>query len=496
MTYRMNRSARGERRARSWPAVALAAAALLPAVAAADPIPGSQTQVGAWRIGGYTRGKTSEFEHCALYRVQGNGFGMAVGLSVRGVNTLAVEAPDWGLVANEIYPVSLTVGAASPYTFSGRAISPRAMVLNAAPEVFPQLKSGVTIAVSANQKQYAMTLDGIEAAGARLKDCVRQYSAAARPPSAPPASGSPSGLVTSIQVLLARLGYDPGPPNGMVGLKTNLAISAFQKSRGEPGDGVPSEALRVKLERAVAERSAAAAPPPGATAPPSGTRPGTATSPGATPPPSGSGISTGTGFYIGPDTIVTNHHVAGACRTIRVRKGGADLGAAKVIALSRSDDLAALRTEAPSKSFLKLRTGAPIRPAEAVLVFGYPLAGALSSTGNTTLGNVTALTGLNDDSRYLQISAAVQPGNSGGAAIDVSGRVMGVVVSKLNALAIARATGDIPQNVNFAIKVATLISFLEAYNVAYEADTTTRELSNTQRAERAEAGSAQLECRK
>ena len=104
-------------------------------------------------------------------------------------------------------------------------------------------------------------------------------------------------------------------------------------------------------------------------------------------------------------------------------------------------------------------------------MFGYPLAGALSSSGNTTLGNVTALTGMNDDSRYLQISAAVQPGNSGGAAIDESGRVMGVVVAKLNALAVARITGDIPQNVNFAIKVATLASFLEAHNVAYEADT-------------------------
>ena len=56
--------------------------------------------------------------------------------------------------------------------------------------------------------------------------------------------------------------------------------------------------------------------------------------------------------------------------------------------------------------------------------------------------------------------------------------------------------GDIPQNVNFAIKVGTLVSFLEAHNVAYEADSTTRELSNTQRAERAEASSAQVECRK
>ena len=71
---------------------------------------------------------------------------------------------------------------------------------------------------------------------------------------------------------------------------------------------------------------------------------------------------------------------------------------------------------------------------------------------------------------------------------------MGVVVSKLNAMAIARTTGDIPQNVNFAIKVSTLVSFLEAHNVAYEADRATHEMSNTQRAERTEASSTQLEC--
>ena len=62
------------------------------------------------------------------------------------------------------------------------------------------------------------------------------------------------------------------------------------------------------------------------------------------------------------------------------------------------------------------------KPAEAALVFGYPPAEALSSTGNTTQGNVTALTGMNDDLRCLQISAVVQPDNSGGAAIDEPGR--------------------------------------------------------------------------
>jgi len=418
---------------------------------------------------------------------------------VQGVWTMAAEAPTWNLVAKESYTATLQVGSAS-YTATGRALDARAMAINVAPEIFDQLKSGQQFTVSANQKRYTISLDGIEAAQQRTRDCIKQYATATRPPSPPPPPGQatpppPPSLVTAIQTLLTRLGYDPGPANGVTGLKTNMAISAFQKSIGERGDGLPSEALRGQLERAVAARGPGGRPgggnpdsAPAASAPPPMQRP-----PGS--PREKAVAGSGTGFFIKPDTVVTNFHVVNGCVELRLRKSGGDLGPASVIATSRSDDLAALRASSPSKSFLKLRVGAPIKPAEPVLVFGYPLAEALSSAGNTTLGNVTALTGLRDDSRFIQISAAVQPGNSGGPAVDEAGRLMGVVVSKLNAVAIARLTGDIPQNVNFAIKVATLVSFLEAHNIAYEpADVAAREVPATERAQRAEASSIQVEC--
>jgi S1-C subfamily serine protease len=411
---------------------------------------------------------------------------------------LGAEASDWDLKPNESYTAAVLVGAA-PFTATGRAISTRAMTLNVAPEIFDQLKSGVQLSVSANQHRYTMSLDGIEAAVQRARDCARQYaaqpvpSAVPSPPdsrASPPPSVAPSALVASIQNLLARLGYDPGPATGVVGLKTNIAISAFQKGQGERGDGLPSEAVRAQLQRVAAERGATggAQPPLPSSSESSSSPPG--------PPKAIAPVSSGTGFFIAPDTIVTNFHVINGCAEIRIRKNGAEQGSARVVAVSQADDLAALRSAVPSNAYLKLRVGAPIKSAEPVLVFGYPLAGALSSAGNTTLGNVTALTGMRDDSRYIQISASVQPGNSGGPAIDDSGRLMGVVVSKLNALAIARITGDIPQNVNFAIKASTLANFLEAHRISYEADATAHELSVTQRAERAEASSTQLECRK
>ena len=73
---------------------------------------------------------------------------------------------------------------------------------------------------------------------------------------------------------------------------------------------------------------------------------------------------------------------------------------------------------------------------------------------NLTTGIVSSLVGFKGDQQRFQITAPVQPGNSGGPVLDRSGRVVGVVVGKLDDMAVAQATGQIPQNVNFAIKAS------------------------------------------
>jgi S1-C subfamily serine protease len=65
------------------------------------------------------------------------------------------------------------------------------------------------------------------------------------------------------------------------------------------------------------------------------------------------------------------------------------------------------------------------------------------------------------------MTAPVQSGNSGGPLIDASGNVVGVVVSKLDAATMSRRTGDVPQNVNFAVKSGEVTVFLDRYHVAY-----------------------------
>ena len=98
---------------------------------------------------------------------------------------------------------------------------------------------------------------------------------------------------------------------------------------------------------------------------------------------------------------------------------------------------------------------------------GFPLAGILSPEVNVTTGNVSALAGIAGDVTMLQHTAPVQPGNSGGPLLDVSGNIVGVVVAKADALVFAKETGDIPENIAFAIKASIARDFLDAEGIDY-----------------------------
>jgi S1-C subfamily serine protease len=140
------------------------------------------------------------------------------------------------------------------------------------------------------------------------------------------------------------------------------------------------------------------------------------------------------------------------------------------------------------------RSGASPKKGEEVTAFGYPLHGLLSSGGNVSTGVVSATTGLGDDIRYIQITVPVQPGNSGGPLLDSSGHVIGVVVAKLDALKTAKLTGDIPQNVNFAIHWSEVKGFLEEEGVTYRREPSTRKLITTSIAADAEKMPVLLSC--
>src|SRR5687768_8178121 len=113
------------------------------------------------------------------------------------------------------------------------------------------------------------------------------------------------------------------------------------------------------------------------------------------------------------------------------------------------------------------------RAGENIATHGFPLAGTLSASGNIVSGNVSSLAGLADDVRLLQISAPIQPGNSGGPLMDYTGAVVGIVNGKLNELAAIEVAGSLPQNVNFSIKANVGMNFLDAHSIPYETSSET-----------------------
>lgn len=207
------------------------------------------------------------------------------------------------------------------------------------------------------------------------------------------------------------------------------------------------------------------------------------------------GLSSGTGIILTQDGVIaTNAHVVDGCGRIAVQHGEKSIDA-KLVKSDPRNDLAALQVSAQFPRSFQLAEQ-PAQLGAKIAVFGYPLYGTLTTGGNFTLGSVTGLSGSRDDQRYLQISAPVQPGNSGGPLIDKKGRLVGVVSAKLNAIAVAERTGDVPQNVNFAIRGAVLRSFLDANKINYAVATgpAGRDRSDTDLAAAAKAMSVLVLC--
>jgi hypothetical protein len=79
----------------------------------------------------------------------------------------------------------------------------------------------------------------------------------------------------------------------------------------------------------------------------------------------------------------------------------------------------------------------------------------LGQEAKLTEGTVSALSGPGGETSYLQITAPVQPGNSGGPVVNYQGHIVGIVSSTIAALPFIMATGTVPQNINYAVKSRT-----------------------------------------
>lgn len=175
-------------------------------------------------------------------------------------------------------------------------------------------------------------------------------------------------------------------------------------------------------------------------------------------------IWSGTGFALNNGYIATNWHVADGAQTIHIYGVQGDFTKkylAEVVAKDKTNDLAILKVSGdgfPGFGTIpyKIRTNTA-NVAEEIFVLGYPMTSTLGNELKYTDGRISALSGYEGGVSNYQISAPVQPGNSGGPLFDNNGNVVGIIRAKID--------NTVAQNVGYAVKTSYLKNLIETMHI-------------------------------
>jgi S1-C subfamily serine protease len=277
----------------------------------------------------------------------------------------------------------------------------------------------------------------------------------------------------------------------------------YRRGLGVPKDAARADDWERRAARAVVG-DAAPAPRSAAPSPPSTRSPAPATGGSRGPARSGTGAplgvpqgvatSSGTGWLAAAGKVVTNHHVVAGCRAMRVQSPRGASGG-RLVGYDRESDLALLDVPAlAGVTAATLRASGEATLGEQIMFAGFPLRAFVSDELHVSTGIVSALAGPRGDRRFIQLGAAVQPGDSGGPVMDASGQVIAVVAGTLDPAPVQRATGLPPQNVGFAVRGERLRRFLDSLGVSYRTGRSEARLEGTRIAERARELTVLVEC--
>lgn len=167
----------------------------------------------------------------------------------------------------------------------------------------------------------------------------------------------------------------------------------------------------------------------------------------------------GTGFIVNSNGfIITAAHVVRNAQQIQVNLNGKSWDAS-VLSIDEKHDIALIVIEATGLKALSLANSNSVQLGEDIRAVGYPLSSIVGSTLKISRGSISGITSI-DAQRYLQIDAAVNPGNSGGPILNDKGNVLGIVNSRLSASQTEGIAFAVPINYARAILVQEFVEVI------------------------------------
>lgn len=168
----------------------------------------------------------------------------------------------------------------------------------------------------------------------------------------------------------------------------------------------------------------------------------------------------GTGWYVSSNHVITCWHVVKGCSDITFHTVEGTNVKLTLVDRDEFNDLALLKVRDRHYFCENPLPVSAIPPsvAETVFTVGFPIPDLMGQEIKYTTGVISSLSGMLGDKTLMQISTPIQPGNSGGALVDETGNVVGVVQSRLVEGIVAT---DTPQNVNYAIKARFVAELAE-----------------------------------
>lgn len=166
----------------------------------------------------------------------------------------------------------------------------------------------------------------------------------------------------------------------------------------------------------------------------------------------------GSGFALKNGYIVTNFHVIDGAKSILIKGISGEFNKsykAFLVGIDKNNDLALLKINDPAfNGFGNIPYS--ISPTtsdvgEDIFVLGYPLTSTMGDEIKLTTGIISSKTGFQGNVALYQISAPIQPGNSGGPLFDNDGNIIGIISAKHKEA----------ENVGYAIKASYLKNLIE-----------------------------------